>query len=288
MVEMNKADRYLISDIFNILNNGFKDENPRPKYEDGSLAHTLSVNHVVRKYDLSKEFPISSLRNIAWKNAIKEILWIYQMKSNSLDTLENVYNIHWWNAWESKDFPGTIGNRYGHTIEKYDIFNKRVLEEIKNDPYGRRHICNLWQEDELNSSDGLYPCAYETIWNVRGEYLDMMLIQRSGDMLVASGAGGVNECQYAALLLMTAHVLKYKPGIFTHIISNEQIYDRHIENAKELISRSHEIKNGNIEYSIPKMILNSMLTDFNQFSIDDFTLIDYNPCTPQLKFDLGV
>lgn len=277
------ADEYLKADIKNILNNGQKDENPRPKYEDGTPAYTYFVTHNVRTYDLSKgEFPITTLRPIAWKSAIKEVLWIYQDASNRLDVLENKYNIRWWNSWESQNFPGTIGNRYGHTVARYDLMNKRVLEDIKKDPYGRYHIMNLWQEDELRSSDGLKPCAYETIWTVRGKYLDMFLNQRSGDMLVASGAGNVNEVQYTALLMMVARDTGYEPGKFTHMVVNEQIYDRHIENAKELLNRQSDTS------KVPAMKLNKHKTSFYDFTIDDFELIDYEPVKPNLKFELGV
>ena len=277
------ADEYLKADIKNILTNGQKDENPRPKYEDGTPAYTYFVTHNVRTYDLSKgEFPITTLRPIAWKNAIKEVLWIYQDASNDLDVLENKYNIHWWNSWESQNIPGTIGNRYGHTVARYDLMNKRVLEDIKKDPCGRYHIMNLWQEDELRSSDGLKPCAYETIWTVRGNYLDMFLNQRSGDMLVASGAGNVNEVQYAALLMMVARDTGYKPGKFTHMVVNEQIYDRHIENAKELLNRSSDIS------KTPTMKLNESKTNFYDITVDDFKLLNYEPVKPNLKFELGV
>lgn len=277
------ADEYLKADIKNILTNGQKDENPRPKYEDGTPAYTYFVTHNVRTYDLSKgEFPITTLRPIAWKSAIKEVLWIYQDASNNLDVLENKYNIHWWNSWESQNIPGTIGNRYGHTVARYDLMNKRVLEDIKKDPYGRYHIMNLWQEDELRSSDGLKPCAYETIWTVRGRYLDMFLNQRSGDMLVASGAGNVNEVQYAALLMMVARDTGYLPGKFTHMVVNEQIYDRHIENAKEILNRQINAS------KVPTMKLNESKTNFYDFTIEDFELINYEPVKPNLKFALGV
>ena len=277
------ADEYLKADIKNILTNGQKDENPRPKYEDGTPAYTYFVTHNVRTYDLSKgEFPITTLRPIAWKSAIKEVLWIYQDASNNLNVLENKYNIHWWNSWESQNFPGTIGNRYGHTVARYDLMNKRVLEDIKNNPYGRYHIMNLWQEDELQSSDGLKPCAYETVWTVRGKYLDMFLNQRSGDMLVASGAGNVNEVQYAALLMMVARDTGYEPGKFTHMVVNEQIYDRHIENAKELLNRNSD------NSKVPMMKLNKNKTNFYDFTIDDFELVNYEPVKPNLKFDLGI
>ena len=216
---MTKADEYLVRDIHNILENGVMDENPRPKYADGTPAHTCFVTHVVRQYDLSKgEFPICTLRPIAWKSAIKEMFWIFQDQSNDLSLLREKYGVKAWDLWESKDMPGTIGKRYGYTVNHYDLLNKRILEDIKKDPYGRYHIMNLWQEQDMAESDGLKPCAYETIFTVRGRYLDMVLNQRSGDMLVASGAGHWNEVQYAALLMMVARDTGYEPGKFTHIV----------------------------------------------------------------------
>ena len=289
---MTEADLRLTQDIRKILNAGQKDENPRPKYADGTPAYTYFINHVVRQYNLSKSFPICTLRPIAWKNAIKEIFWIFQDQSNSLDVLENKYKIFWWRDWNSKDRPGTIGNRYGETVRRHDLLNK-LLKDIKENPYGRRHIMSLWQEDDFKSSDGLMPCAYETIWNVRGEYLDMALIQRSGDMLTASGSGGVNGVQYAALLIMIAHTTGYKPGMFTHFVANEQIYDRHLEAAKELLKRADAQSlemNDRKQYifSPVRMEFTPSTNDFYKYSIDDFHLIGYEPINPQLKLELGI
>lgn len=289
---MTTADLRLVQDINNILNNGTWDENPRPKYADGTPAHTIFVNHVMRQYRLNKgEFPICTLRPIAWKNAIKEILWIYQDQSNSLEVLENKYDIHWWNEWESKYLPGTIGVRYGETVRRHNLLNN-LLNDIKTNPYGRRHIMSLWQEDDFKESDGLMPCCYETIWNVRGEYLDMVMIQRSGDMLTASGAGGVNEVQYAALLMMVAKATGYKPGLFTHFVANEQIYDRHVDVAKELLSRATNLETDDTTYKYKfdkvEMRFNPKSNNFYGFTIDDFELVNYNPIKPQVSLELGI
>lgn len=284
---MTKADEYLVQGIRNIFGKGFKDKNPRPHYPDGTPAHTFSVNHVVRQYDLSKgEFPICTLRPIAWKNAIKEIFWIYQDASNSLDVLENKYQIYWWRDWESKDMPGTIGIRYGATVRRHNLMNK-LLEDIKQNPYGRRHIMSLWQEDDFAISDGLMPCCYETIWNVRGEYLDMLMNQRSGDMLTASGGGGVNEVQYAALLMMVARATGYKPGVFTHVVENEQIYDRHVAAANVLLDRYNSTTVTD-EAQIEMKFNPTESNDFYDFTINDFELVNYNPIVPQLKLELGI
>lgn len=280
------ADKYLYDDIRTILGNGYLDENPRPKYSDGKPAHTISVNQVLRKYDLSKgEFPICSLRKVAWKTGIREIFTIFQKPTNVISEMEDM-KVTWWKDWDIGD--GTIGKRYGYTVKHYDLVNN-LLEDIKKDPFGRRKVMSLWQEEDLRGSDGLAPCAFLTMWNVRktnGEYyLDMTLVQRSGDMLTASGAGQVNEVQYAALLMMIARHCKMKPGVFAHYVQNEQIYDRHIEVANAIKERFEENEENLVQ---PTMILNPSKTNFFDFDIDDFKLINYKPLEPNFKLDLGI
>ena len=278
---MNKADAYMYQMINEIFDNGYKDINPRPHYADGAPAHTISVNHTFRKYDLSKgEFPICTLRPQAWKTGIKEIFTIYQKPTNNLEEMEAM-GVGWWKDWDIGD--GTIGQRYGATVKRYDLINN-LIKDIENDPYGRRKIVSLWQETDLRETPGLAPCAFQTIWNVRGEYLDMMLVQRSGDMLTASGPGGINEIQYAALLMMIARHTGYEPGVFTHVVANEQIYDRHYEAAKELRSRYLYYTND----SKPQLILNPLKNNFYDITIEDFVLENYSPIKPQLKLELGI
>lgn len=286
------ADIYMAQSIRDILLNGYKDENPRPKYADGTPAYTYSINHQFRSYDLSKgNFPICTLRPIAWKTGIKEIFTIYQHPTNEIAKMEDM-GVIWWNDWDIGD--GTIGQRYGATVSRYDLINN-LIKDIQNDPYGRRKVVSLWQETDLRETKGLAPCAFLTIWNVRGKYLDMALIQRSGDLLTASGPGGINEVQYAALLMMIARHTGYEPGIFSHFVANEQIYDRHIEAAKEMIKRYEElnidafIDNFSIDTdSCPKLVLNSDKINFYDFTIDDFSIIGYEPTKPQLKLELGI
>ena len=283
---MTKADKYLVEDIKNIINNGYKDVNPRPKYEDGTPAHTISVNHVMRKYDLSKgEFPICTLRQQAWKTGIREIITIYQHPTNVISEMEE-WGVTWWSPWDIGD--GTIGQRYGATVKRYDMVNN-LIADVKKDPYGRRKIMSLWQEQDLRETEGLAPCAFLTIWNVRDEYLDMCLVQRSGDMLTASGAGGINEIQYAALLMMIAKVTGYEPGVFTHFVANEQIYDRHFENAEEMLRRAEEKAASESEGAAPNLVLNKEKgCEFTDIKIEDFVLENYEPMKPQLVFELGI
>lgn len=279
---MTKADTYMNQMILQILDEGYKDINPRPHYADGTPAHTISVNHTFRKYDLSKgEFPICTLRPIAWKTGIKEIFTIYQKPTNEIAKMEEM-GVNWWKDWDIGD--GTIGQRYGATVSRYDLING-LIKDIENDPYGRRKIVSLWQESDLRETAGLAPCAFLTIWNVRGEYLDMMLVQRSGDMLTASGPGGINEIQYAALLMMIARHTGYQPGVFTHVVANEQIYDRHIEAAEEMFSRYQEVE---VTAEKPLLVLNPEKQNFYDFSIEDFSMENYTPIKPQLKLELGI
>lgn len=296
---MTKADKYIYHMIVEIMRYGYKDINPRPKYADGTPAHTISVNHTFRKYDLSNgEFPICTLRPQAWKTGIKEIFTIYQKPTNDIATMHDM-GVTWWDEWDIGD--GTIGQRYGATVSRYDLINN-LIKDIENDPYGRRKIVSLWQEQDLHETPGLAPCAFLTIWNVRGEYLDMMLVQRSGDMLTASGPGGINEIQYAALLMMIARHTGYKPGVFSHVVANEQIYDRHMDAAKEMMARysARDLEeqyawddgyqdNSNAEiFQRPRMELNPVKTNFYDMTIEDFELTGYHPTKPQLKLELGV
>ena len=285
---MTKADRYLVEDIRNILENGYKDENPRPKYEDGTPAHTISVNHVMRKYDLSKgEFPICTLRRQAWKTGIREIFTIYKNPTNVLTEMEEM-GVNWWGPWDIGD--GTIGQRYGATVKRYDLMNQ-LIDNIKKDPYGRRKVVSLWQETDLRETPGLAPCAFLTIWNVRGDYLDMVLVQRSGDMLTASGAGGINQIQYAALLMMIAKVTGKEPGVFTHFVAKEQIYDRHMENADEMLRRAAELEASEEGKTVPApaLILNKEPgCEFQDITLEDFEMLNYEPLKPQLRFELGI
>ena len=294
---MTKADKYMIEAIDDILTNGYKDVNPRPKYADGTPAHTISINHVFRTYDLSKgEFPICTLRPMAWKTGIKEIFTIYQKPTNEIAKMEEM-GVNWWKDWDIGD--GTIGQRYGATVSRYDLINN-LIKDIQNDPYGRRKVVSLWQETDLHETPGLAPCAFLTIWNVRkGEetdYLDMVLVQRSGDMLTASGPGGINEIQYAALLTMIAVHTGYTPGVFSHLVANEQIYDRHIDAAHEMLKRHHEkLKEESDETLVknqwddrPVLLLNTDKTNFYDFTIDDWFILNYNPIKPQLKLELGI
>lgn len=273
---MIKADKYYKDNLKEILENGSWDENPRPKYKDGKEANSKFITQVFETYDINKgEYPITTLRNTATLTGIKEVLWIYQKQNSSLESAREM-GIKWWDEWNIGD--GTIGNRYGKTIHNYDLMNK-LLKSLKENPFSRRHIINMYQEIDLRSTDGLHPCAYETIWSVRkGEdnilFLDMTLIQRSNDYLVA---GFINKIQYTALLMMVCSHLNYKPGKFSHLVQNLHIYDRHIEAAKELLDTDMIDKQ-------PILSMNKR-DNFYDFDINDFK-VDNIKDIPKLKSEL--
>jgi len=277
---MNLADQNFKNLCKEIMENGYstKGEKVRPKYADGTPSHTFYVNQVFEKYDLTKgEFPILTIRPIPWKSSIKEILWIYQDQSNELSVLKEKYNIHWWDDWNVGD--GTIGQRYGATVKKHDLINK-LLKGLKETPLGRRHIVSLYQEDDLESTKGLYPCAMETQWSVRDKYLDMTLIQRSSDLPVANS---INKVQYVALQMMVARHVGLEAGIFCHYVNNAHIYDRHLTQIEDLMARHGQEDSENI-----RLVLNPDKKDFYEFTIDDFTLENYKPQKPNLKFELAI
>lgn len=261
---MIKADEYYIQNLTEILNNGYYDKDPRPKYKDGSPAHTKYITQVFEKYDLSKgEFPITTLRNTAIKTGIREILWIYQKQSNDLNVAISM-GINWWGDWNIGD--GTIGQRYGATVNRYKLIDK-LLDSLKNNPFSRRHIINLYQEIDLLETKGLDPCAYETLWSVRqngdDRILDLTLIQRSNDYIMA---GYINKIQYVALQMMIAGHLGYNLGNFCHLVQNLHIYDRHIDAANELLSRNFLDIQPSIQLRENK--------NFYDYTIDDFIIQD--------------
>lgn len=274
---MIKADKYYIENLKDILDNGSWDEKPRPKWSDDTPAHSKFITQVFEKYDISKgEFPITTLRNTAIKTGIREILWIYQKQSNCLKVAREM-GINWWEEWNIGD--DTIGQRYGATIRRYNLMDD-LLDGLKNDPFSRRHIINMYQYADLKETMGLHPCAYSTIWSVRkvdGEYyLDMTLDQRSSDFLVANF---INKTQYIALLMMVAGHLGYKVGKFCHLVQNLHVYDRHLDAMEEILNRTPlDIQ--------PKLILKEN-KNFYDYTIDDFIIID-NQGIQKLSTDLEI
>ena len=270
---MSRADEIFIDMCNKILNEGVSTEGEkvRPKWEDGSYAYTIKTFGIVNRYDLSKEFPAITLRKTYIKSAVDEVLWIWQKKSNNINDLKS----HIWDQWADAD--GSIGKAYGYQMSvkhkypegEFDQVD-RVLYDLKNNPYSRRIMTNIYVHQDLHEMH-LYPCAYSMTFNVMGDKLNAILNQRSQDVLAA---GNWNVVQYAALLMMIAQATGFKPGELVHVISDAHIYDRHIPIIKELIQRE--------TYPAPKVTLNPEIKDFYQFTPDDFKVEDYIT-GPQVK-----
>lgn len=276
---MSYADKVFKDNIKDILENGVwdTDKEVRPKWLDGTPAHTVKKFCVVNRYDLQKEFPIMTIRKQYLKSAIDEILWIWQKKSNKISEL----NSHVWDSWAGED--GTIGKAYGYQLGvkhkykegEFDQVDK-VLYDLKNNPASRRIMTSIYTFADLNEMN-LYPCAYSMTFNVSGDKLNGILNQRSNDMAVANNW---NVMQYAVLLMMIAQVTGFKAGELVHVIADAHIYDRHIPIVKEMME--------NPEYPAPKLWINPEVKDFYDFTVEDFKLEGYEATPLKTKLEVAV
>lgn len=260
------ADKLFKETCKQILEHGSSTEGMkvRPHWKDGTPAYTKKAFCIVNRYDLSKEFPILTLRPINYLSAIDEILWIWQKKSNRVSDLHS----HIWDSWAGED--GTIGKAYGYQLAKKSIYKEgefdqvdRVLYDLKNNPYSRRIMANIYNFDDLHEMN-LYPCAYSMTFNVSDGKLNGILNQRSNDVLVANNW---NVVQYAVLMYMFAQVSNLEVGELVHVIADAHIYDRHIPIVEELIQRE--------EFLAPKFSMNHEVKNFYDFTLDDFKIEDY-------------
>ena len=263
---MSYADKVFIDNVTDIMQNGVWDTDldVRPRWEDGTPAHTVKKFCIVNRYDLSKEFPILTIRRTFIKSAAQELLWIWQKKSNKISELES----HIWDQWADEN--GTIGKAYGYQLGikhqyKEGMFDQvdRVLYDLKYNRASRRIITNIYNHADLHEM-ALYPCAYSMTFNVSGDRLCAILNQRSNDMLVANNW---NVSQYALLVMMMAQVSGLVPGEFVHVIADAHIYDRHIPIVEKIIK--------NEQKPAPKLILAPDIKDFYQYTKNSFRLENY-------------
>lgn len=263
---MSYADKVFIDTCRDILENGVWDTDldVRPRWEDGTPAHTIKKFCVVNRYDLSKEFPILTLRKTFLKSAVDEMLWIWQKKSNKISELGS----HVWDQWADEN--GTIGKAYGYQLGIKHHYKEgdmdqvdRVLYDLKHNPQSRRILTNIYTHQDL-SEMALYPCAYSMTFNVTGNKLNAILNQRSQDMLAANIW---NVCQYSALTCMMAQVSGLEVGEFVHVIADAHIYDRHVPIVKELIEK--------VPYDAPTVTLDKSIKDFYSFTKDSFKIENY-------------
>lgn len=276
---MSCADKIFIDMCQDIIDNGVSTEGEkvRPHWEDGTSAYTIKRFGVVNRYDLKKEFPALTLRRTGLKSAFDELLWIWQKKSNNIHDL----NSHIWDSWADED--GSIGKAYGYQMSVKHKYREgmmdqvdRVIYDLKNNPYSRRIMTNIYVHADLHEMN-LYPCAYSMTFNVTKEKnedrltLNAILNQRSQDVLAANNW---NVCQYALLVHMMAQVCGMNVGEFVHVIADAHIYDRHIPVIKELIQRE--------TFEAPKVWLNPEVKDFYAFTVDDLHVENY-VTGPQIK-----
>ena len=263
---MSKADRIFIDNMNDIMQNGVWDTDlpVRPRWSDGTPAHTVKKFGIVNRYNLQEEFPILTIRRTAFKSCIDELLWIWQKKSNNIHDL----NSKIWDQWADEN--GSIGKAYGYQLGvkhhyKEGDFDQvdRVLYDLKNNPSSRRIMTNIYNFEDLHEMH-LYPCAYSMTFNVSGDTLNAILNQRSNDMLTANNW---NVTQYAILLIMMAQVSGFKAGELVHVIADAHIYDRHIPIVKEII--------GMPRYPAPKLVVDPDIKNFYDFTVDSFRLENY-------------
>ena len=263
---MSRADEIFIQNMKDILENGFSDKDlpVRPRWEDGTPAHTIKKFGIVNVYDLQEELPILTIRRTAFKSCLDEILWIWQKKSNNIHDL----NSHIWDSWADEN--GSIGKAYGYQLAKKAIYPEgefdqvdRVLFDLKHNPQSRRIMTNIYNFEDLHEMN-LYPCAYSMTFNVTGDTLNGILNQRSNDMLTANNW---NVLQYSLLLMMFAQVSGLKVGKLIHVIADAHIYDRHVDLVKEVIAKP--------QHKAPKLKINPNVKNFYDFKVEDFELIDY-------------
>lgn len=279
MILMSYADILFKQNCEDILNNGFSDEklDVRPVWEDGKKAHTVKKFCIVNRYDLSKEFPVITLRKTNLTAAVDELLWIWQKKSNNVKDLSS----HIWDAWA--DETGSIGKAYGyqlgikHTYKEgeFDQVDK-VLYDLKHNPQSRRIMTNIYNHHDL-SEMALYPCAYSMTFNVTGDKLNAILNQRSQDMLTANNW---NVCQYAVLMHMLAQVNNLKVGELVHIIADAHIYDRHIPLVEEILKKE--------PYDAPEFLIDTSIDDFYKFTKESVAFKDYKYHTLGIKIPVAI
>lgn len=276
---MSYADIKFIENCKDILKNGVwdTDYDVRPKWEDGTPAHTIKKFGMVTRYDLRNEFPIMTIRRTAFKSAVDELLWIWQKKSNNIHDLSS----HIWDQWADEN--GSIGKAYGYQLGIKHHYPEgdfdqvdRVLYDLKNNPQSRRIMTNIYNHHDLSEMN-LYPCAYSMTFNVSGKTLNGILNQRSQDMLTANNW---NVCQYAVLLHMLADASGLIAGELLHVVADAHIYDRHIPLVEEIIK--------NTPYDAPKLIKTDDNTDFYKFTKDSYRLEDYKYCEFNHKIPVAI
>lgn len=278
---MSEADVKYGNLIREIIERGVwdRDRTVRSRWQDGSPAYTKGIVSVQLKFDNS-EVPILTQKEVKWKTAIKEILWIWQRKSNVVQDLRDM-GVNIWNAWELPD--GTIGKAYGYQLRKKcrNLNGERVdqvdylLHQLRHDPASRRLIVSLWDVDDLDEMS-LLPCVWQTQWLVKEGRLHLIVGIRSNDMALGHP---FNVFQYYVLQRMIAQVTDLEVGTLTFNINDAHVYERHIEPLKRQLELPI--------YPTPQLWINPRIRDFYDFTIDDFRLLNYQH-GPFIRMEVAV
>lgn len=283
---MSSADIQFKSQLRSIFEEGYTDVpyGVRPVWENGEPAHSEYTTHSIKVAQPWDGVPIQTVRKIAWKSALREILAIYQKHATTREEFEAM-GIRWWESWFNEE--GNLGTSYAHQLKKELIYPEGkfrqldyVIDQLKNNPMNRGMITNMFNMEEV-ADMALRPCAFMTMWSVRGDQLDLMLIQRSGDLIPAAGFGGINTVQYYFLQAMIAQVTGYKIGKLTHLVNNLHIYDKHFDIAEKLFAET-------IVHEAPTLWINPEIKDFYDFKVEDIKLIDYKYNTTITDIDIAI
>lgn len=256
---------------------------------------TLSCFGIQTRYDLTKGFPAVTTKKLAWKAVLSELLWFLEGSSDERRLCEILHNskdeslrtIWTDNAnapyWKNKaKFDGDLGRVYGVQWRSWNNGSEAAIDQIKtlinnlkNDPYSRRHILSAWNVAELDQM-ALPPCHTFSQFYVRDGKLSCLMYQRSADFFL-----GVpfNIASYALLTHMIAQVCDLKVHEFVHTVGDAHIYLNHIDQVNEQLSRTL--------YSLPTLWINSSIKDIDSFTMDDFKLIDYRH-HPSIKAPMAV
>lgn len=245
---------------------------------DRTGTGTRSIFGYQMRFDLMDGFPLLTTKKLHLRSIIHELLWFIKGDTNVKYLQENGVRI--WNEWADEN--GDLGPIYGAQWRKWMDARgeehdqlREALRQIRENPDSRRILVNAWNVGQL-SEMRLPPCHLLYQFYVADGELSMQLYQRSADIFL-----GVpfNIASYSLLLMMVAQVTGLKPGTFVHTLGDAHLYNNHLEQAREQITREPR--------RLPQMKINPAVTDIEGFSYDDFELVGYDP-HPHIKAKVSV
>lgn len=276
----------------NILTNGVQVANR-------TGIDTIKLPSAHFQLNVGEEFPILTTKQLFIRQAVLEMLWIYQAQSNDVRWLQE-RNVHIWDLWQIDEngdwrdektgevlkhfdpkFANTIGTAYGYIVKRFKLMD-RLIDSLKNDVNDRRRVISLWQDEYLDTAV-LPSCVWSSEWDVTNDTLNAWVHQRSCDVPLGLP---FNVTQYAVLLKMLAQVTGLKAGTIDWSIKDAHIYVNQVDGIKEQLERFHT--KGDLK--APELWLNPEIKDFYDFDsskdIKDIKLIGYEHMG-KIKFPLA-